>query len=356
MTAACCSRAWTLRHPPPDSVAFPRLSVADAFERFETDLKLDWIAGDAGQNRVLTRDVDAGRRPRLLGPLNYNSANRIQLLGAAEVRSFAEPDAFEHDRFEYALTSASDLFIVSDGLSPPDALKNLADSGGIALIRSQLPYGELLKALRHELSRALAEREIVHGVMMDVLGTGILITGDASVGKSELALELVSRGHILVADDAPEFSRIALNTIECRCPPLLQDFLEVRGLGVLNIARMYGDAHTRRRKILRFIIHLRAVSGENLEGLSFEGSRMSEPSTTRTLLGTEIAERTIPVAPGRNLAVLVEAAVRDHILRAGGYSATRDLVEKQARLLTGRTPTGRAPSGTAPESDSAETS
>lgn len=311
----------------------PRLSVADAFDRFEYDLRLNWLAGDRGRQRILTRDTKSGKRPRLLGPLNYNSPNRIQLLGAAEVRSFSGVNALDKTHFEYPLATASDVFMVSDALTPPPALVGFANTHSIALIGSQLAYGELLKGLRYELTRALAEREIVHGVMMDVLGTGILITGDASVGKSELALELVSRGHILVADDAPEFSRIALNTIECRCPPLLQDFLEVRGLGVLNIARMYGDAHTRKRKILRFIVHLQAVSGVGLEGIKFQGNRMSEPSATRTLLGTEIAERTIPVAPGRNLAVLVEAAVRDHILRAGGYSATRDLVEKQAHLL-----------------------
>lgn len=320
---------------------YPRLSVADAFERFENDLKLTWIAGKRGRHTMLTRDNEAGKRPRLLGPLNYNSANRIQLLGAAEVRSFSSKNALAIERFEYPLDTASVVFIVSDGLEPPEELVRLSDQHAIALIGSNLAYGELLKALRHEMSRALAEREIVHGVMMDVLGTGVLITGDASVGKSEVALELISRGHILVADDAPEFSRIALNTIECRCPPLLQDFLEVRGLGVLNIARMYGDAHTRKRKILRFIIHLQAVSGENLEGLKFEGNRMSEPSTTRTVLGTEIAERTIPVAPGRNLAVLVEAAVREHILRSEGYSATRDLVDQQAKLLAGETLQGR---------------
>jgi len=209
---------------------FPRLSVADAFDRFESDLKLRWLAGDSGRQRVLTRDAEASKRPRLLGPLNYNSANRIQLLGAAEIRSFSGDDALSESRFEFPLTKASDVFMVSDGLTPPAALAALADANDIALIGSSLAYGELLKGLRYGLTRALAEREIVHGVMMDVLGTGVLITGDASVGKSELALELISRGHILVADDAPEFSRIAPNTIECRCPPLLQDFLEVRDM------------------------------------------------------------------------------------------------------------------------------
>ena len=312
---------------------FPQLTVEDAFTRLENELSLTWLAGRSGAERTLTRDEASGVRPRLLGPLNFNSANRIQLLGAAEVRIFATTASLSPEHFEYRLETASDVFMVSDGLSPPDALIELADRHDIPLIGSTLRYSELLKRLRHELTRALAEREIVHGVMMDVHGTGILITGNASVGKSELALELVSRGHILVADDAPEFSRIAPNTLECRCPPLLQDFLEVRGIGVLNIARMYGDAHTRKRKILRFIVHLQAIAGGRLEGLRFEGDRMAEPSATRTILGTEIPERTIPVAPGRNIAVLVEAAVRDQILRSGGYSATRDLVEQQARRL-----------------------
>jgi len=170
---------------------------------------------------------------------------------------------------------------------------------------------------------------------MDVHGTGVLITGEASVGKSELALELISRTHILVADDAPEFRRIAPGTIEGRCPPLLQDFLEVRGLGVLNIARMYGDAHTRKRKILRFIINLKNVKTSDFQN-SLEhivGERLGAPDAQRDVLGVSIPQRTIPVAPGRNLAVLVEAAVRDYILRSGGYHATRDLVDKQAQAL-----------------------
>jgi len=189
--------------------------------------------------------------------------------------------------------------------------------------------------MRYLLIELLAEREIIHGVMMDVHGTGVLITGDASVGKSELALELISRGHILVADDAPEFTRIAPGTIECQCPALLRDFLEVRGLGILNIALMYGDAHTRPRKILRCIVHLKPISVEGFsEDLaSVAGDRISEPTDTRLVLGVHVPRRTIPVAPGRNMAVLVEAAIRDQILRSGGYSASTDLVDKQAQAL-----------------------
>jgi len=314
-----------------------KLNVAEAFKAFSEPLKLSWLVSEEGGTRELTRDVAPGQRPRLLGPLNFNSPNRIQLLGSSEVRLFNDDSVLDQSRFEYELENSTDLFIVADGLPTPPAIVALAMRKSIPVFQSMLGYSELQKSLRYLLTQHLATREIVHGVMMDVHGTGVLITGDASVGKSELALELISRGHILVADDAPEFSRIAPGTLECECPPLLQDFLEVRGLGVLNIALMYGHAHTRSRKILRFIVHLQAIdptvagAGKGLADLV--GDRISKPSSSRTILDVDVPERTIPVAPGRNLAVLIEAAVRDQILLEGGYSASEDLVGKQAHAM-----------------------
>jgi len=262
---------------------------------------------------------------------------RIQLLGSAEVRLFGESQELDTTRFEFALPETCDMIVVSDNLTPPACIIALAERENIALMVTPLEYAQLHNKMRFLLVQLLAEREIIHGVMMDVHGTGVLITGNASVGKSELALELISRGHILVADDAPEFTRIAPGTIECRCPPLLRDFLEVRGLGILNIALMYGDAHTRSRKILRCIVHLKPVSADGFSKdlASIAGDRISDSSDTRLVLGVEVPRRTIPVAPGRNLAVLVEAAIRDQILVAGGYSASKDLVQKQAEALAG---------------------
>lgn len=316
-------------------MATRQLSVGQAFESLNSALKLRWVAGHSASTRLVTRNKSGGKRPRLLGPLNFNSPNRIQLLGASEVSLYGRETQIDPNRFEYPLTSTCDMLVISDDLDPPQCLIDLAEREHIGLMVSELDYSTLHSRMRNMLTHLLAEREIIHGVMMDVHGTGILITGDASVGKSELALELISRGHILVADDAPEFTRIAPGTIECQCPALLRDFLEVRGLGILNIALMYGDAHTRERKILRFIVHLQRVSGDDYseELASIAGDRISEPSTTREVLGVNVSQRTIPVAPGRNIAVLVEAAVRDQILRAGGYSASQDLVEKQELAL-----------------------
>ena len=312
-----------------------RLTVAEVFAEFKDDLKLRWVAGENGGQRILTRELSARQRPRLLGPLNFNSSNRIQLLGPAETRLYQQPTELEANRFEYTLIDGCDLFIITDGHEPPASVVTLANDANIPLFVSKLPYAELHKNLRYRLTQQLAEREIIHGVMMDVHGNGVLITGDASVGKSELALELISRGHILVADDAPEFRRIAPGTLECRCPTLLQDFLEVRGLGILNIARMYGDAHTRQRKILRFIVHLQAISGVDFELTLDQTSndRIGTAEAEQVILGVSIPQRIIAVAPGRNLAVLVEAAVREYILRSGGYNATNEFIQKQSRAI-----------------------
>jgi len=310
------------------------LNVDELFTAFRDELALRWLGGLEGGHRRLTREGRPGQRSRLLGPLNFNSPNRIQLLGTSETRLVAGPSGIDLARFEYDLADTCEMLVISNDQEAPATLVALANEHALPLLVSALPFNELQMRLRYLLKKQLAERRIIHGVMMDVHGTGVLITGDASVGKSELALELISRGHILVADDAPEFTRIAPNTLECHCPPLLQDFLEVRGLGVLNIALMYGDAHTRSRKILRFIVNLRPIAGDNKEDMAdIAGDRISEPNESREILGVTIPARLIAVAPGRNIAVLVEAAVRAQMLRAGGYSAPRDLVDKQNRAL-----------------------
>ena len=311
-----------------------QLTVQQLFDTMCDGLDVQWVAGQSGHHRTLSRDGNANSRPNLLGPMNANLPSRIQLLGPTEYNLLSRTEgaapnadnaATAQDRLKMLFSADCDVIILTDNLTANDTLIQFADREAIPLFQAAALYIDCFNALRYRLTRALAERSVIHGVLMDVLGTGVLITGQSGVGKSELALELVSRGHILVADDAPEFRRIAPDTLEGRCPTLLQDFLEVRGLGILNIARMYGDAHTRPRKILKFIIELRAMDPEEL-GDSFD--RSSEQSRERNILGVTIRERTVPVAPGRNLAVLVEAAVRNYILNRTGYNATTDLMNK----------------------------
>ena len=159
------------------------------------------------------------------------------------------------------------------------------------------------------------------------MGTGVLITGESSIGKSELALELLTRGHRLIADDATEFARTSPDTLNGTCPEMLRDFLEVRGLGILNVRAMFGASAIKQSRNLRLIVVLQDIDdAEKMDRL--HGSKQ-----IRTIQNVDIPEITLPVGPGRNLAVLLEVAVRNHILNMKGYDASQAFIDRQKRRL-----------------------
>lgn len=176
----------------------------------------------------------------------------------------------------------------------------------------------------------MAEEQItLHGVYMEVLGLGVLLTGESGIGKSELALDLINRGHTLIADDAPSFHLSAHDAVIGTCPPVLQDFLEVRGIGILNVRAMFGDTAIRDSKRLRLIIRLVVFHDEELLNMD----RLHGMYRTRNVLEIEIPEVTVPVAPGRNLDILVEAAVRNEILKRNGYVSSEEFLKRQHELM-----------------------
>ncbi|HGO9178448.1 TPA: HPr(Ser) kinase/phosphatase, partial [Neisseria meningitidis] len=189
------------------------------------------------------------------------------------------------------------------------------------------PY--LMDVLRIYLQRTLAASSVKHGVFLDVFEIGVLITGHSGLGKSELALELISRGHSLIADDAVELFRIGPETLEGRCSPMLRDFLEVRGLGILNIRHIFGETSIRPKKILQLIINLVEADDEYMKQLD----RLSIRTETESILNVNVRSVTLPVAVGRNLAVLVEAAVRNYILQLRGKDSTREFLERHQTQL-----------------------
>jgi HPr kinase/phosphorylase len=158
---------------------------------------------------------------------------------------------------------------------------------------------------------------------------GVMITGESGVGKSELALELVSRGHGLVADDVVELRRIAPETLEGRCPPMLRDFLEVRGLGVLNIRTIFGETAVRRRKSMKLIVHLLKPGGADPNSVE----RLPINDVNETVMGVNIRKVIIPVVAGRNLAVLVEAAVRNYVLQLRGIDSTKEFLARHEQEM-----------------------
>ena len=309
---------------PPDPV-----SISELFDIFEQRLELSWVTGQDKADRPLFPAGSSQDTPPV-GHLNLIHPHRIQVLGRAELDYLAALGKNSlNDALNQVCCDQTAMAVVSDGLEVPEDMRSRAQRCDITLLTTPQPGNRIIEHLTYFLQQLLADTVTVHGVLMDVLGLGVLLTGGAGVGKSELALELITRGHALVADDAPEFRRIAPDTLRGTCPDVLQDFMEVRGLGMLNIRAMFGDSAVKDSKTLRLVIHLAHLDNvEHHQVDRLDGSRL-----TRTILDVAVVEIGLPVAPGRDLAVLVEAAARDHILREHGYNATADFIERQRQFL-----------------------
>lgn len=307
----------------------PQLSVQRLFDDRRERLGLEWAAGASGAARELTGEMLARPGVGLIGHLNLIHPLLAQVMGRREIEYVLslEPPAQEQTAARIFGPDTICVFLC-EGLAVPPVLAHAARRAGTALLTSTQPSQHVINVLRPYMQRELGEVTTLHGVFLDVLEIGVMITGDSSIGKSELALELVSRGHGLVADDVVELQQIGPETIQGRCPPMLRDFLEVRGLGVLNIRSIFGETAVRPRKALRLIVHLEAPEG-GYESIA----RLATHSGTVNILGVEIPSVTLAVAPGRNLAVLVEAAVRNHILLTRGIDSTREFIARQEAAM-----------------------
>lgn len=303
------------------------------FQRYQQRLDLQWLAGREGGQRPLGHgDDDASHS--LIGYLNVIHPSRLQLLGPLELDYLNSIDADSRRQLLKQLCASQPAaVIIADTQSAPDDVRECCEQTQTPLFLSGLHSSKLLNCLRHYLDDELAEKTVIHGVFMEVHGMGVLLTGESSVGKSELALELITRKHRLIADDAPEFSRVGPDTIRGRCPEVLRDFLEVRGLGILNVRAMYGDSAIKMSKDLRLVVRLQRLAESDLQQLD----RLKGSYRERTILDIEIPEVMLPVASGRNLAVLVEAAVRDHILLRKGYNASEAFSQRQRELMQSQT-------------------
>jgi HPr kinase/phosphorylase len=310
----------------------PQVSIVRLFEDNRAKLKLEWVGGREGGAKDLNSELTKDSSKGLIGHLNFIHPNLIQVLGESEVSYLEGLDAASCSQMlTQVATRELACFIVAGAESTPAPLSTVAEATQTPLFRSPVGSVELMWMLRPYLARALAESVTAHGVFLDVLGMGVLITGDSGVGKSELALELITRGSGLVADDVVELYRVGPETIEGRCPQLLRDYLEVRGLGVLNIRTIFGEAALRPRKNLKLIVRLERPPGLDLTLLE----RLPLKPGTEPVMGVDIREVTIPVAAGRNLAVLVEAAVRNYVLQLRGFDSTREFISRQAAQLKG---------------------
>ena len=308
-----------------------RISAQELFDLHVGRLALRWVAGQAGGQRALESVDTVARRPSLAGYLNIIYPNKVQILGTEELAWLDGLDSRQRWEIIEKVMDARPLAIaISKDQRVPEDLREAAEETGTPLWVSPRRGHELLNHLQYLLARKLAPRVTMHGVFMEIYSIGVLITGESGSGKSELALELVTRGHRLVADDAPEFTQIAPDVLDGTCPDLLQDLLEVRGLGVLNIRQMFGDTAVKKNKYLRLIVHL---TKPHLEPQPGGIERITGDLSVRRVLDLDVPQITLPVMPGRNLAVLTEAAARTHILRAKGVDPAAAFMARHSHFL-----------------------
>ncbi len=310
-----------------------RINARELFEQLHERLELRWLAGQHGGDRTLERRGQKTRRPSMAGYLNVIHPNKVQIIGAAELAWLDGLDARQRwEMLEKIMAFLPMALVIAKDQACPSDLRDVAEESGTPLWVSPRRGHELLSLLQYHMALSLAPRASLHGVFMEIYSIGVLITGEAGAGKSELALELISRGHRLVADDAPEFTQIAPDVLDGTCPEMLQDMLEVRGLGVMNIRQMFGDTAVKRNKYLRLIVHL--VNAHN-DGPNAMARLTGEVSAPRRVLDLDVPVFHLPVAPGRNLAVLTEAAVRLHILRVKGSDPSTAFLARHTALLNG---------------------
>ncbi len=299
------------------------LSVLTLIQHWGGTLQLRWLSGDPEESEALTQVAEC----QLDGPLP--APHSLWLIGAAVLEQLGQLDDLPRRQVlgQWFAARPGALLLADQSLC--DGLLAYAQHQPTPLLASPLPLATLRTTLRNLLTEPALASTSVHGVFLEVMGLGVLLTGASGIGKSELALELISRGHRLIADDVVELTRLGPETLNGACPELLRDFLEVRGLGALNIRAMFGDPAMKLNKFLRLIIDLQALPGLNLQG----DERLQGLRSRRSILGVSVPQITLPVVAGRNLAVLVETAVRDQLLRLRGYNATAELAERQRTAI-----------------------
>ena len=307
------------------------ISAEALFEAHRELLRWAWIAGHAHPERHFddAAVLDAQSAADLVGYLNYIHPYRVQIVGRREVAYLlASAPEDQERRISRIVTLEPPVLIAADGVKPPDRLVAMCDRAEIPLFVTSESAGQVIDIVRAYLAQLFADRLTRHGVFMDILGLGVLLTGESGLGKSELGLELISRGHGLVADDAVDLFKISQSALEGRCPELLLNLLEVRGIGLLDIKAIFGETAVRRKMRLKLIVHL--VRKETMER---EFERLPYEPLFEDILGIPVQKVVITVDAGRNLAVLVEAAVRNTILQLRGIDTYQEFIERHQRAM-----------------------
>ncbi len=286
-------------------------------------LPMELLAGGRGLDRRITNPYIQKTGLALAGFHEYLQPGRVLIYGESEVRYLERlnPDA-RRQALERSFGTEVPCVLVTGGLDVPADVVAAADRAGVPLLATSIGTATAIGKLTALLEDRLAVREVIHGVLLDILGLGVLIVGESGIGKSECALDLVVRGHRLVADDTVEIRRRSASIVIGSCPELTRHHMEVRGLGLINIRDLFGVASTRTSKRVELSVQLERWDTDR------EYDRLGLDEAHFELLGLRVPLVRMPVAPGRNLAILVEVAARNQLLRTRGVDAARELAAR----------------------------
>ena len=300
------------------------------------------LAGEAGLSRPITSPRIQKPGLALAGFSRYVREGRVQVLGKSEIAFLAElPAERRVQAIRWLCATPMTCIVITTGLAPPVELTAEAETLGIPLLQTPLGTGETIDQLGRFLEVRLAPVVTEHGVLVDVYGLGVLLLGESGVGKSECALDLIVRGHRLIADDVVEIHRLGGNLVGT-AHELSRYHMELRGIGIINIKELFGVAAVRQQKYLELVVRLDHWQ----QGKEYD--RLGVEPQSYTILGMGVPYIEMPVAPGRHLSVLIEVAARNQLLRMRGYHPAQELTRRLHDRLAGAVrPRGSAPSARA---------
>ena len=308
----------------------PKISIAGFIQKSPPELQVEVLAGKKG---LETREINSARIQKLglalAGFAHYIHTGRIQIVGQSEIWYLSQLDSEKKtEAIKNLNLEKISCILVTKGLEPPVELLMIADETGVPLLRTNLISSGAINKVSEFLQEVLAPQMTLHGVLMGMFGIGVLILGSSGIGKSECALDLITRGHYLIADDSVLIKKVG-EKLEGKSPELIQDYLEIHGLGIINIRELFGVSAIGKGSQIEICIELKKWS--EFEEIDRLGITINEEE----IFGLKIPKFILPVTSGRNLSTLVETAVRIHLLKASGYDAAQNLIEKHKTLVGG---------------------
>ncbi|WP_040204162.1 HPr(Ser) kinase/phosphatase [Neobacillus jeddahensis] len=302
----------------------PKVRTKDILEKFQLEL----ISGEEGINRPITMSDISRPGIEMAGYFEFYPAERIQLLGKTELSFFQELSPNDRiSRMEQLCTDITPAIIVTRGIDVPIELMEASERESVPVLRATMKTTRFSSRLTNFLESKLAPTTAVHGVLVDVYGIGVLITGKSGVGKSETALELVKRGHRLVADDCVEIRQEDQDTLVGTSPDLIEHLLEIRGLGIINVMTLFGAGAVRSNKRITLVMNLEIWDAKK------QYDRLGLDEEKMKIIDTEVTKLTVPVRPGRNLAVIIEVAAMNFRLKRMGVNAAQQFTDRLSDVI-----------------------